>query len=1097
MLIGPLDEDRLHVATRCLPASGAGEVSTFISPQSVGRLRTALLVLAPLALLACSRPAPAPKSAAPTAAPARVAFKFATQTLSVPAGFTVELVAGSPAVDRPISVAFDEQGRLYVTDSSGLSERAPIQFEQKPHRVVRLEDRDGDGKFERSTVFAEHMMFPQGAMFYGGSLYVGAPPHIWKLTDTDGDGVSDQREAWFDSKTLTGCANDLHGPYLGPDGWFYWTKGAFAEQTHTLGSGKTFVSRAAHIYRARPDGTGLEPLLSGGMDNPVGVAFTATGERILSGTFFQIGTAGKRDGLIHSVYGGVYGKENAATAGHPRTGDLMPIMTHLGAAAPCGSTTYRSSGFGADFRENLFVCSFNLRKVSRHQLVPDGATFQTVDSDFVTSDSLDFHPTDVLEDADGSLLVVDTGGWYKICCPTSQLAKPDVLGGIYRIRKTGGPKIDDPRGLRLSWPALAPEGLVKLLADTRPDVRERAMHQLRTQGPAAVAVLRDAALKSANAAVRAAAVWTLARIDGEAARGAVRGALADKDAAVVHSAMQVISLWRDAAARSQLEKFLSGDAAHARMAAEALGRIGDPRAIESLLTATRRFGDTKFTTTGAPEDFAERALEHSLIYALIEIGQGEPVRALAQPAAPPRLIRAALVALDQMADGGLKAENVIGWLDSKIPQLKQTAGWVVSHHPEWGGALADFFRTQLSAKAPTAGELTDLQAQLGRLAPAEAIQEVLAATAGNTHASAWSRLLALRTMAVANLKETPPLWLSTLASLLSENDPALVRQAVATTRGWVLPKGGSAPLAAALAAVGRNRAVPAEVRLDALVSTPPAALAVVEPGLFDFLCEHLQGAQPMLVRSAAATVLARAPLAAAQQLALTDTLKAVGALEAPKILPAFERNPTEALGLRLVASLQMSVGLPGVRPGALKPLLAKYPRSVQQQGEALLALINVDAARQNAHVDALLAATKGGDVRRGQQVFSSEKTACVLCHNVGYRGGRLGPDLTNIGKIRSERELLEAIVLPSATFVRGYEPFVVTTKSGEIHTGIIRQDAADEVVIATGPESEQRVARRDIAQIQPGTLSPMPPGMDAVLTPQELGDLLAFLKSRQ
>ena len=60
---------------------------------------------------------------------------------------------------------------------------------------------------------------------------------------------------------------------------------------------------------------------------------------------------------------------------------------------------------------------------------PSGATFTTTDEDFVTSPDLDFHPTDVLEDADGSLVVVDTGGWYKLCCPSSQLQKPDVLGG--------------------------------------------------------------------------------------------------------------------------------------------------------------------------------------------------------------------------------------------------------------------------------------------------------------------------------------------------------------------------------------------------------------------------------------------------------------------------------------------------------------------------------------------------------------------------------------------------------------------------------------------------------------------------------------------
>ena len=74
--------------------------------------------------------------------------------------------------------------------------------------------------------------------------------------------------------TLTGCANDLHGPYLGLDGRIYWTKGAFSEQTHRLANGSTLKDRAAHIYRARPDGSGLDVLMHGGMDNPVEIAFT-------------------------------------------------------------------------------------------------------------------------------------------------------------------------------------------------------------------------------------------------------------------------------------------------------------------------------------------------------------------------------------------------------------------------------------------------------------------------------------------------------------------------------------------------------------------------------------------------------------------------------------------------------------------------------------------------------------------------------------------------------------------------------------------------------------------------------------------------------
>ena len=146
-------------------------------------------------------------------------------TLTVPDGFEVERVAGPPLVERPIVADFDEDGRLYVAESSGSNAKVEQQLAERPHRIVRLEDVDGDGVFDRRTVFADRMMFPEGVLWFDGSLYVAAPPSIWKLTDTDGDGVADRREEWFQGKTLTGCANDLHGPYLGPDGWIYWMQG--------------------------------------------------------------------------------------------------------------------------------------------------------------------------------------------------------------------------------------------------------------------------------------------------------------------------------------------------------------------------------------------------------------------------------------------------------------------------------------------------------------------------------------------------------------------------------------------------------------------------------------------------------------------------------------------------------------------------------------------------------------------------------------------------------------------------------------------------------------------------------------------------------
>ena len=143
--------------------------------------------------------------------------KLGEHNFTLPKGFTIEKVAGSPQVDRPVNGSFDKEGRLYVSDSSGSNDKPTEQLKNPTHRVVRLESSKKDGVFDKSVVFADKLSFLQGTLWYEGSLYVAAPPVILKLTDTDDDGAADKREVWFDGKTLTGCANDLHGPYLGSD----------------------------------------------------------------------------------------------------------------------------------------------------------------------------------------------------------------------------------------------------------------------------------------------------------------------------------------------------------------------------------------------------------------------------------------------------------------------------------------------------------------------------------------------------------------------------------------------------------------------------------------------------------------------------------------------------------------------------------------------------------------------------------------------------------------------------------------------------------------------------------------------------------------
>ncbi len=1022
------------------------------------------------------------------------------RTFRIPDGFTIERVAGAPLVDRPITAAFDDSGRLYVADSSGSNDRVQKQLADRPHRIIRLEDADGDGKFDKSTIFADRMMFPEGTLWYDGSLYVAAPPSIWKLTDTDGDGVADRRVEWFQGKTLTGCANDLHGPYLGPDGWIYWCKGAFAKQTYERPGKPPFETRASHIFRCRPDGTGIEPVMTGGMDNPVDVAFTPGGDRIFTTTFFVHPGGGQRDGLIHAIYGGIYGKvhEPIFEPSHKWTGpEVMPVLLHMGPAAPCGLTRYESDTFGKSYQDNLFACYFNLHKVGRHVLTPQGATFTTKDEDFVTSPDLDFHPTDVLEDADGSLLIVDTGGWYKLCCPTSQLHKPDVLGGIYRVRRKGAPKVEDPRGMKLKQydPALDYHDYTPLLGDTRPAMQRLGIEALarftkaesrRTGGDqwAILTFFSKNAWPEPPIQVRRNTVWTLARIDHPVARAQVCDFLKDPDETVRQAAIHVAGLWRDHKAAPRLIEVLrSASAQNRRASAEALGRIGDKSAVPALLEASASADD--------------RIIEHSITYALIEIGDPEGTSA-GLSSKNPRTTRAAMVALDQMDGGKLDPKFVAGLLASTDPALRDSASWIVGRHRDWADALTGVLGDRLDRPDLPAAERAELERQLGVFAQAAPIQRLLTARLENASAPPAVRRSSLQAMARSNLKEKdlPSAWIAALSKVLDATpaNAPLRASAIATIRALPLASNKSEDLRDRLLAIAVDVNNPDALRLDALAALP-AGLARPPETLYRFLIERLDRARTVATRTTAADVLARARLTTDQLSRLAEALRSAGPVEVDRLLTAFDQSSDDAIGLNLIKVLGESSALTSLRTDALKAHLAKYGPKVQKQAEALYARLNVNAGQQRTRLEQLLTALSAGDIRRGQLVFHSEKAACYSCHAIGYRGGNVGPDLTRIGSVRADRDLLEAIVFPSASFVRSFEPVAVAMQDGKVYNGLIRGETADELILATGVNQEARIARRDIEEMRPSTVSVMPAGLDQQLTPQELADLVAFLKA--
>jgi putative heme-binding domain-containing protein len=760
----------------------------------------------------------------------------------------------------------------------------------------------------------------------------------------------------------------------------------------------------------------------------------------------------------------------------------MPVLVHMGPAAPAGLVRFESRGLGGEYRDNLFAANFNMHKVTRHVLSPQGATFASKDSDFLVAADMDFHPTDVLEDAGGSLLVLDTGGWYKLCCPTSQLSKPDLLGAIYRVRRGSpqGSRIVIPEGTDEAFEKLGLDVLKLALGGGRPALRRRAIERLATLGPESLPALDDVIHSDKTTDAKCGAISALTRIDHPKARSLVRDALRDNREEVRQAAAHSVSVRKDREATPALLKLLKNPSAqNRRVAAEALGRIGDAKAVPGLVEAL------------SDADPSDRVLFHSLTYALIEIGDTDAL-ANALKSAKGTARRGVLIALDQTDGPKLAADDVLGDLASKDDTTREVATWIAGRHPDWGGALADAFRKRIAA-TDDAGRAM-LEGQIASFADMKEVRVLLADLLGNKATDKGSRLLALRAMGRSGIKDPPDAWVAALAEAVAGDDAEIRRRAIAAARALPI-KGDRATesLSPALLAVARDEKGDPRERLDALAAIPGGP-GKLDPKLFAFLRERLDMNEDVSPRLAAADVLARSKLDGEQWTSLAGALAELGPLEVDRLLPAFEGAGDE-VGAKVVAALKKSPAANSMKVETLRPRLEKVGPGTKAAAESLYKQIEVAAEGQKARLESMLAELKGGDIRRGQAVFNGPKAACATCHAIGYLGGRVGPDLTRIGQVRTERDLLESVIFPSASFVRSYEPVLVATKGGKTFNGVLRKDAPDEVVLATGADQEARIPRDDIEEMRPGTVSVMPAGLDTQLSKKELADLLAFLKA--
>ena len=637
--------------------------------------------------------------------------------ISLPDGFTATLVATPPLIAHPVMATPGPPGVLFVCDMAGLNLNKAELEAQKPNRVVRLADTDGDGIYDTQSVFADQLTFPNGGVWLGDSLYVCSAPGLWRFTDADGDGVAETRAAIVTGFEYTGNAADLHGPFLHPDGRLYWCHGRKG-YTATQSDGKVVATGASSgIWSCRPDGLDLRwhALVAG--DNPVKLDFTPEGDVIGSMNLYYSRPRG--DVIVHWLRGGVYPREDQMKVieGLPRTLEVMPVVHNFGHVAVSGCAFHRSGALDPDWRGHLFVTHFNTGRITRLEMTRDDATFKIAEHEFLKMGSADAHLTDVLEDRDGSLLVVDTGGWFRNGCPSSLIAKPDVAGAIYRIGRQGGAAQCEP------WDAATAE--VWMLA--------------RKGGADSVKQLIEQ-LDAEDLNVARAAANALASLADPAAAEALAAALYQRDPAVQLAATAALGALPELGekATSVLLRQLDGT----------LDPALEHQTMETLIRSLANRSETL----------------------VAKLGAGDSANAQ----------RRILRILEQMPASPLTAAHVIPLLDSEDATLAQAAAEILARHPAWRPALAEHVTARAGDATLPPNQLALLETALKSGATDAGVRTLLThfitSEDADEQRTAW-RILAASSAGTPEASWIPPLILALTSS--APGDQSLVIAAIA------------------------------------------------------------------------------------------------------------------------------------------------------------------------------------------------------------------------------------------------------------------------------------------------------------------------------
>ncbi len=961
----------------------------------------------------------------------------------VPRDFELSLFAAEPEIGKPLALAWDHRGRLWIAESVDYpNSRQPVGAGRD--RIKICEDTDGDGRADKFTVFADKLSIPTSMVFAKGGLIVHQAPDTLFLKDTDGDDQADERRVlftgWNTSDTHAGPSNMRWGF----DNWI-WGMVGYAGFQGEIGGEK--VEFRTGFYRFRPDGSKLE-FLRNTNNNSWGVGLSEEG--LVFGSTAN-GTPSVFLAVPNRYYESVRGWSSSVLDSialdsrfYAITEKVRQVDWHGRFTAGAGHALYTARTYPPFYwNRTAFVNEPTGHLTATFLLEPQGSNFTSFNAwNLLASDDEWTAPIVAEVGPDGHVWVID---WYNYIVQHNPTPKGFTTGKgnayetplrdkthgrvyrvVYKPARPGGPRTLDPTD-----PA-------QLLAGLRSDNQFWRMHAQRLlveRGrPDVAAALADLTRDRTSDAIglNAPAIHALWTLHGLAANDsacaqtlatAAAAALSHPSAGVRRNALQVLPRTPESAERVVNSGLLSDADAQVRLAA--FLALADLPAVEAAGPA---IADALQRSNNLNDRWIPDAATSAAAVNALPVLRALAVRTAAQPPAPAVLELTARVAehvARQAHEDSVAA--LVSILAGGHPQIDEAIvaalvkGWP-KNHPVQLARADEQALVKLLEKLPATGrgQLTMLASVWGSPAFEKYASEIKAG------------FLA----AVANDREPASRRIAAAEQLVDfrKTDPRAAEEVL----GLITPR--TAP--------------------DLAVGLVNAAGRSAAPETGTGLVEKLPSLTPAVRSAALRALLTRSEWTAALLSALDQGQVQLAELSLDQ-KQALAAHPDKKLADRAKKLLNRGGGLPS--PDRQKVIDELSPKVLA-----------------------------GGDAGQGKLVF---KQQCAKCHRHGGEGATIGPDLTGMAA-HPKQELLIHILDPNRSVEGNFRLYTVVTDEGRVFNGLLASETKTAVELIDVEGKKQTILHENIDEFVATVKSLMPEGFEKQLSPAALSDLLEFLTQR-